>query len=110
MDADQNKDSRPEYKYAAVSEQIIRAFYAVYNTLGYGFLEKGVYQRLANRNEETWVVCTKEVAIDVVYAGQVIGQYFADLVVNGVVLVEVKAAKAIAEEHEAQLLNSRQRA
>ena len=33
-------DSSPEYKYAEVTEQIIRAFYTVYNTLGYGFLEK----------------------------------------------------------------------
>src|SRR5262245_997173 len=104
MDADQNKDSR-EYKYAAVSEQIIRAFYAVYNTLGYGFLEKVYINALLLGMKKLGLSVAKEVAIDVVYAGEVIGQYFADLVINGVVIVEVKAAKAIAEEHEAQLLN-----
>jgi GxxExxY protein len=46
-----------------------------------------------------------EVAIEVLYSGEVIGEYFADLIVNGVVIVEVKAARILAEQHESQLLN-----
>jgi GxxExxY protein len=105
MDADQNKDSQPEYKYAAVSEKVIRAFYAVYNTLGYGFLERVYINALLLEMKKLGLSVAKEVTIDVVYAGEVIGQYLADLVINDVVIVEVKAAKAIAAEHEAQLLN-----
>ena len=39
------------------------------------------------------------------FDGEVIGEYFADLVVNDLIIVELKAAKDLAEEHEAQLLN-----
>ena len=98
-------DSSPEYKYAEVTEQIIRAFYTVYNTLGYGFLEKVYVKALLLELKKLGLIVANEVAIDVLYAGEVVGEYFADLVVNGVVIVEVKAAKALADEHEAQLLN-----
>jgi len=89
-------DSSPEYKYAEVTEQIIRAFYTVYNTLGYGFLEKVYVKALLLELKKLGLIVANE---------EVVGEYFADLVVNGVVIIEVKAAKALADEHEAQLLN-----
>lgn len=98
-------DSRPEYKHAELTEQIIRAFYTLYNILGYGFLEKVYVKALLLELKKLGLTVACEVAIDVLYAGEVIGEYFADLVVNGVVIVEVKAARILAEEHEAQLLN-----
>ena len=76
-----------------------------YNTLGYGFLEKVYVKALLLELKKLGLTVVNEVAIDVLYAGEVVGKYFADLVVNGVVVVEVKAAKALADEHEAQLLN-----
>jgi len=98
-------DSRVEYKHADVTEQIIRAFYTVYNTLGYGFLERVYLKALLLELKKLGLVVGHEVAIEVLYSGEVIGEYFADLIVNGVVIVEVKAARVLAEEHEAQLLN-----
>ena len=47
----------------------------------------------------------REVRIDVYYQGEIVGEYFADLLVNGKVIIETKAAKELAPEHEAQLLN-----
>ncbi|HEU0007676.1 MAG TPA: GxxExxY protein [Terriglobia bacterium] len=98
-------DRRPEYKHAEVTEQIIRAFYTVYNTLGYGFLERVYVKALLLELKKLGLAVGHEVAIEVLYSGEVIGEYFADLIVNGVVIVEVKAARILAEEHEAQLLN-----
>ena len=47
----------------------------------------------------------KEFPIEVYYAGEQIGEYYADLLVNELVILEIKAAKSLADEHEAQLLN-----
>src|SRR5262245_2522366 len=98
-------DSGVEYKHTEITEQIIRAFYTVYNTLGYGFLERVYVNALLLELNKLGLTVANEVAIDVLYAGKVVGEYFADLVVNGIVIVEVKAARGLAQEHEAQLLN-----
>ena len=84
---------------------IIGAYYQVYNTLGYGFLEK-VYQKameveLAARG----VSFTPQAPLTVFYSGVVVGEYFADLFVEGCVIVELKAGEALVEENHAQLLN-----
>jgi len=93
------------YKHTEVSRQIIKAFYDVYNTLGYGFLE-AVYERaLTIEFGKLGLHVVPQARIQVNYAGQVVGEYFADLVVEEKVLVEVKAAHHLGEEHEAQLLN-----
>lgn len=70
-----------------ISDKIISSFYKVYNTLGYGFLEK-VYE-----NSEVF------------YDTKKVGQYFADIIVENKIIIEVKAAECIAEEHELQLIN-----
>lgn len=92
-------------KHAELTEKIIAAFYAVYNTLGTGFLEK-VYRNalaleLAKRGLDTQI----EVPIRVYYDGVEVGEYFADLVVQKCVLVELKAVEKVSGEHEAQLLH-----
>jgi len=88
-----------------LSGKIIGVFYSVYNTLGHGFLEK-VYEnammielRKAGLNPE------QQKRIDVYYDGEIVGEYFADIVVNDLIILELKVAEAIAPEHEAQLLN-----
>ena len=92
-------------KHRSLTDQIIAAFYSVYNALGYGYLEK-VYENamvleLRHRNLEV----QPQAPIIVRYRGQVVGEYYADLLVAGKVIVELKAAKDLAPEHEAQLLN-----
>ncbi|MCC6568496.1 MAG: GxxExxY protein [Anaerolineales bacterium] len=94
-----------EGKHSDLSEKIIKIFYQVHNELGYGFSEK-VYQKtygIALR--EAGLTVDEQVAIKVYYHGQLVGEYFADMVVNGVILLELKAASQIIDEHEAQLLN-----
>jgi len=94
-----------EGKHADVTEKIIQAFYRAYNVLGYGFAEK-VYQNalvIELLALGLQVECPRQ--IPVYYAGQLVGEYFADILVNGVVMLELKAAQRLLDEHEAQLLN-----
>jgi GxxExxY protein len=88
-----------------VTDKILSAFYQVNNTLGYGFLEK-VYER-AMIHELQKQGCTVETqkSIKVYYDGKEIGDYFADMVVDNSVIVELKAAESLCYEHEIQLIN-----
>ena len=93
------------YKHSDLTDQIIGAFYAVYTILGYGFLESVYVKALMIELKKRGLNARDELPIRVHYDGQLIGEYFADLVVNELVILEIKAAKALAAEHEAQLLN-----
>ncbi len=88
-----------------VMRAIIGAFYLVYNTLGIGFLEKNYENALAIELREQGFHVQQQTPIQVFYKGQSIGDYFADLVVNKCVIVELKVCDGIAPQHEAQLLN-----
>jgi GxxExxY protein len=94
-----------KYKHADLTKQIIGAFYTVYNTLGYGFLEKVYENAMVIELERSGIKALQQEPIDVYYAGYKIGQYFADLLVEGQVLVELKAIPQLGEENEAHLLN-----
>jgi GxxExxY protein len=94
-----------EPKCVDITQQIIKAFYAVYNTLGYGFLEKVYENAMAIELRHLGLHVVAQAGIDVYYAGSHIGQYSADLLVNDQVLIELKAARTLLPEHEAQLLN-----
>ena len=93
------------YKHSELTSAIINAFYQVYNTLGYGFLEKVYENALAHELRKRGFYVIQQAPIKVYYDGVIVGEYYADLLVNGLVIVELKAAEAIAPEHEAQLLN-----
>lgn len=91
--------------HAETTDQILKAFYKVYNTLGYGFLE-GVYEKamfIELRNMGLFVERQKR--IKVFYEAQVVGDYFADLIVNECVIVELKATGHLRKEHIYQLIN-----
>ena len=94
-----------EAKHKDITELIIQAFYTVYNTLGYGFLEKVYQNALVIELRKLGLEVIPEATIKVYYNGQAVGEYFADLLVAGVVIVEIKAVRTLAPEHEAQLLN-----
>lgn len=93
------------YKHSDITEKILGGFYAVYSTLGYGFLEKVYVKALTIELMKRGLSVRDELPIHVYYDGQLIGEYFADLVVNESVILEIKATKSLATEHEAQLLN-----
>jgi GxxExxY protein len=84
---------------------ILKCFYKVYNTLGYGFLEKvyenSMYLELINSG----ISCKKQVPIKVYYEGNPVGDYYADLIVEDEIIIELKAADNLIEEHENQLTN-----
>jgi len=88
-----------------LTEQIIKGFYTVYHTLGYGFLEKVYENALAIELRKMGLAVVQQAPITVYYAGAVVGEYYADLLVADAVIVELKAARVLAAEHEAQLLN-----
>jgi GxxExxY protein len=94
-----------DYKYSDLTEIIIKAFYKVYNALGYGFQEKVYANALAIELRKSSQDATREAEIDVYYDGEVVGKYYADLVVDKKVIIETKAARELIDEHEAQLLS-----
>ena len=93
------------YKHSAITDIIIKAFYSVYNVVGYGFLEKVYENAIFIELESKGLSVKKQVAIEVMYLNKIVGFYFADIVVNDVIIVELKAAEVLIEAHEAQLLN-----
>jgi GxxExxY protein len=91
--------------HADVTGAVLGAFYDVYDTHGYGFLEV-VYRRamlVALRSRR--IEAETEVPFTVHYRGAVVGEYRADLVVERRVIVECKCADHIGPAHEAQILN-----
>jgi GxxExxY protein len=89
----------------AVSEKIIGAAYKVSNSLGAGFLEKVYENALAHQLIKDGMRIEQQKPIKVYYDNIVVGDYFADLIVEGTVIVELKAAKNIEDIHLAQTLN-----
>lgn len=77
----------------------------MYNALGYGFTEKVYQNALLLELAKLGVVVKSPYPIKVYYEGVEVGEYFADIVVNEVVILELKAASQLLPEHEAQLLN-----
>jgi GxxExxY protein len=93
------------YKHSLITEKIIKAFYKVYNTFGYGFLEKVYENALFIELHEMGLSAKKQGQIKVYYNDEEVGTYYSDLIVKESVIVELKAAEAICEEHEFQLIN-----
>ncbi|OPX40655.1 MAG: GxxExxY protein [Desulfobacteraceae bacterium 4484_190.3] len=94
-----------DFKYKELTEKIIKIFYRVYNKLGYGFLEKIYENAMMIEFKRVGIPAVSQSGIRVFYEGEVIGEYYADILVDNKVIVEIKAAKRLVEENEAQLLN-----
>src|SRR4051812_22977239 len=93
------------YLHADLTRQIIGAYYRVYDSLGFGYLES-VYKRALTielRKRGLQVDC--EVPVNVWYDGQQVGHFRVDLLVEGAVLIECKSSRALAETDREQLLN-----
>lgn len=93
------------YKHSEITEKIIRSFYKVYNTLGYGFLEKVYENALFIELESIGLFVEKQGQIKVYYKEKEVGLYFADLIVEEHIIIELKATETLCEEHEFQLIN-----
>lgn len=84
---------------------IITQFYRVYNNLGYGFLERVYKNAMYFALTDSGLKCEVEKNITVYHDGRVVGDYFADLLVEGCIILELKTCGNIDPAHEAQLIN-----
>jgi GxxExxY protein len=89
----------------ALSERVIGAFFEVSNGLGAGFLEKVYEKALLQELALMGIRVKAQVPFSVFYKGLCVGQYLADLVVEGSLLVELKCVERLAGEHSAQCMN-----
>lgn len=91
--------------FDSLTERVLGAVFEVANTLGAGFLEK-VYERaLAREFSLRGIRSVAQASFPVTYKGQCVGEYFADFLIEDVLVVELKCAERLANEHTAQCLN-----
>jgi len=91
--------------HSELTEKIIKAFYKVYNTLGYGFLEKVYENALVIELKKMGFHISQQYNIKVYYDGVIVGDYFADIIVEDNVIIELKSAESLRKEHKFQLIN-----
>jgi GxxExxY protein len=94
-----------ELLHNRLSDEIIKTFFDVYNELGYGFLEKVYQNSLYIELKTRGFNVEAQKRINVHYKGKVVGEYFADLIVNDLIILELKASEVLVKEHEWQLIN-----
>ena len=92
-------------KHSELTGKILRAFFQVHKEMGFGFSEKVYESALEVLLKELGLVPERQKEILVYYHGKVVGEYKADMIVNGVVLVEIKSVEKLIDAHDAQLLN-----
>ena len=97
--------SDSSYKHSELTDAIIGVFYEVYNELGFGFLESVYRKAVCMALIEKGLRVESEVATSVFFRGEKVGDFRADLIVNQIVLLELKTAEKIVRAHEAQVLN-----
>ena len=97
--------AKQDFKHRELTDKIIKIFYKVYNILGYGFLEKVYENAMVIELNKDDIQVIPQSPINVIYDDEIIGEYFADILVDNKVIVEIKATKTLVPEHEAQLLN-----
>ncbi|WP_116788146.1 GxxExxY protein [Flavobacterium psychrotrophum] len=85
--------------------QILKAFYDVYNELGYGFLERVYQNALFHELKLRGLSVEAQRKITVYYKEIPVGDYFADIIVNDLVILELKACDYLTEEFEHQIVN-----
>ena len=94
-----------QYLHNDITEKIIEAYYKVYNTLGFGFLEKVYHNAMLIELRRMGFECKSQYPITVFYEIFKVGDYFADILVDECVIIENKASLALCEEDEFQLIN-----
>ncbi len=94
-----------KYLHSDITSDILKAFFKVYNALGYGFLEKVYQNAMCIELRKMGYECVANFGIKVYFENEEVGYYSSDIVVNKIVIAELKAKEALREEHEAQLTN-----
>ena len=96
---------RPELRHKEITHKIIGVFFDVYNELGHGFLESVYQKALESALKSAGVEVRSRVKIPVWFRGQRIGMFEGDVLVEEVILLELKVARCLERSHIAQLLN-----
>ncbi|MCK9303092.1 MAG: GxxExxY protein [Bacteroidales bacterium] len=91
--------------YKDITDKIIKAFFNVYNKLGFGFLENVYEKSICIELQKMGLTVYPQSPIRIYYDEELVGLYYADILVEDRVIVELKATDTIIEKHEAQLLN-----
>lgn len=97
--------ARTLLKHGALTHQILRCFYSAYRQLGSGFLESVYLRAMLIELHDAGLTAEAEVAVPVWFKGHDVGQFRADIVVEKLVLLELKAAEQLCKAHEAQVVN-----
>ena len=105
FESDRGTERSGEMPSSELTEKIIGCAYNVSNTLGCGFLEKVYENSLAHELRKAGFSITQQQKIDVAYDGVVVGFYESDIIVEGRIIIEVKALRALDVAHKAQCLN-----
>jgi GxxExxY protein len=93
------------FLHKTLSDSILKAYYEVYNELGYGFLEKVYQNAMYFELKAQGFKVEAQKQIKVYYKSQMVGEYFADIIVEDLITLELKACECLMDEHQAQLLN-----
>ncbi len=91
--------------YKELSSDILASAFCVYNTLGYGFLEKVYENALCLKLRQKGIDYSQQHAISVIFENVVVGDYYADIFVDGKIIIELKVAETVTGIHKAQLIN-----
>jgi len=91
--------------HSELTEATIKAFCKVYNILGYGFLEKVYENALVIELKKMGFHISQQYNIKVYYDGEIVGDYFTDIIVDDNVIIELKSAESLKKEHKLQLIN-----
>ena len=94
-----------ELLHKDLTDKILKFFYDVHYVLGYGFLEKVYQNALCYELEKNDIKFEKERKIEVKYKDRIVGEYYADIIVEDKVILEIKACENLCPEHEYQLIN-----
>ncbi len=92
-------------KYKEITDKILKGFYEIYNELGDGFLESVYENALYIVLNEYGLAVERQKSISVNFRDQVIGEFKPDLIVEGKIIIELKAVRTLDPAHEAQLIN-----
>lgn len=93
------------FKHKELTRKVIGIFFDVYNELGHGFLESVYEKSLEFALSSIGLTVLRKIEIPVRFRGRTVGEFEADMLVDGCLLIELKAVRALESAHEAQLLN-----
>ena len=88
-----------------ITDKILKAYFSIYNSLGYGFLERVYQNAMYFELKELGLNVEAQKQIKVYYKNQLVGEYFADLIIEDLIIVELKAAELLMTAHRSQLYN-----